>query len=277
MAVFATIAVPAKIRDVFDAWCVIDGSRTTRWVPWQAGRIKETVHRQFAKVAASGPRTFHLLRGHIGSANRWLERVRRLPPARVSRVLELFATKRGRRLSSGVELSLLTNQCPIAPQAAALGELLRLTVEILALEHGLPLGAVELGSRAAMEAWLAAQEQARLTWLAELERREAARLAEQARLEHEAVKLAFKMELVQPSGPPLPEHYLDPAPPPPPPPPPPEIVPELHGVAEWAEYIERRVRCQQDRQHQCFFCVWGIELLHTSRPLPVASKQHHLL
>eukprot|EP01052_Picozoa_sp_SAG31_P047129 SAG31_NODE_9298_length_1302_cov_1.457190_2_plen_102_part_01 len=102
--------MPAKVRDVFDAWCIFDGTRQTRWLPWQAGRVKETVHRQFARVAAQGPSAFNLMRGHTDTinapSNPWLVRIRQLPSARVTRILSLFATP-SKTVASGVELSRL--------------------------------------------------------------------------------------------------------------------------------------------------------------------------
>ena len=55
---------------------------------------------------------------------------------------------------------------PLLTKAAALGELLRLTVELLAAEGGSPLGPPSIGSRAAMEAFMAANEAAMRSWCA---------------------------------------------------------------------------------------------------------------
>ena len=103
-----------------------------------------------------------------------------------------------------------------------------------------PYPQVAIGSRADLDAYRAAQDALVESKREQCEEAEAAGDAEREQLEHEGVKLAFKMELLDPSGPPFPAGYAEPLPPPPPERPPPEPVPELVGPEATYEYMEQR-------------------------------------
>jgi hypothetical protein len=75
-------SLPPAVRDVMDAWCVLEGSRTARWTSWQAGRVKASAHRQFERACQSD--------AFAVDGDAWLQAVAELPLARTVLLRRLF-------------------------------------------------------------------------------------------------------------------------------------------------------------------------------------------
>ena len=116
--------LPQPVRDVLDAWCVLHGSRQTRWKPWRSGRVAENAHRTFVREIQR-PDALPL------DAEDWLQRLQWVEPADLDLCIELFSPE-VRPHFTPESVRGCSRTCAVAQQAAVLCELLTVSIAYLA-------------------------------------------------------------------------------------------------------------------------------------------------